>query len=68
MGNDVIWAEHRKGKARLVGLFASKGQPCVVRANVPDGRYVNLIDGKVVVAEQGLVTMAGEPVIIRIEA
>ncbi len=68
LGNDVIWAEHRKGKARLVGLFASKGQPCVVRANVPDGRYVNLIDGKVVVAEQGLVTMAGEPVIIRIEA
>lgn len=68
LGNDVIWAEHRKGKERLVGLFATKGQPCVVRAGVPDGRYVNLIDGKVVVAEQGLVAVAGEPVIIRIDA
>ena len=68
MGNGVIFAQHKKGKQRLVGLFASKGQPCVVRADVPDGRYVNLIDGKVVVAEQGLVTVSGEPAIIRIDA
>lgn len=65
-GHDVIFAEYRKDDARLVGIFAAKGQPCVIRADVPDGRYTDLISGKIVVAEQGLVTMAGEPVILRI--
>ena len=67
LGNDVILAQHKKGKERMVGLFATKGQPCVVRADIPDGRYVNLIDGRVVVAEQGLVTVSGEPAILRLD-
>ena len=62
--DDVIFAQHRHGDDRLVGLFPIKGQPCVVHADVPDGRHVNLIDGTVVVAEQGLVSLSGASVII----
>ena len=65
--DDVIVAEHRCGGERLIGLFAAKGQACSVKADVHDGRYVNLIDGQSVAAEQGVVMLRGEPVIIRIE-
>lgn len=62
-GNGVIRAIHANQNRLGVGLFSTKGQAALVRVPVPEGRYENAVDGKIVVVEQGLISCHGEPII-----
>ena len=65
-GNGVIAAEYRLGNQRLLGLFCTAGKGGLVRMNLPDGSYPNLLGGSVVQAEAGQVSIDGQPMIFEI--
>ncbi|MBW4085734.1 alpha-amylase family glycosyl hydrolase [Paenibacillus sp. S150] len=52
---------------RLVGVFSMKGKAAEAEAGVPDGVYVNLIDGSEVAVAEGKLPVQGRPVIIEVE-
>ena len=62
---DVILATHTKGDEKLVGIFSVRGEPSVVRTDLPDGVYENLLGGTVDVFES-TIGITGEPVIVRV--
>lgn len=62
-GNGVLKAVHRNAAKQMVGLFSTKGKPALVSVDVPEGSYVNLIDGSKLTVEGGLMPVSGEPVI-----
>jgi glycosidase len=63
-GNGVLKAVHKTAGRQMIGLFSTKGKPALVWVDVPEGSYVNLIDGSIVSVEGGLMPICGEPVII----
>ena len=60
----MILATHEKNGSKLMGIFSARGEPSVVRTDLPDGIYENLLGGTVDVFE-GTVGITGEPVILR---
>ena len=40
----------------------------LIRSGVPDGAYRNLISGETVLAEDGLLSVKGEPLVMEAEA
>ena len=71
-GNGIIAAEYMRRDCdqlieakRLIGLFSTHGTAGIVRLDVPDGTYRNLLDGEIR-AEQGLVSTDGRPVIFEV--
>ena len=67
-GHGVLRAEYRKDGKRLVGVFSTEGKPALIRSGVPDGAYRNLISGETVLAEDGLLSVKGEPIVMEAEA
>ena len=65
-GNGIIVAEYTDGNQRLLGLFSTKGRSGIVRTNLPDGIYRNLLNGSDVYVESGLICMDGQPQVIEI--
>jgi hypothetical protein len=65
-GNDIIVASYTEAGKKLVGIFSMMGIPSIVRIDVPEGTYVNLIDGNKIRIEGGLLSCNGEPVIIEV--
>ena len=65
-GNDMIIAEYAGEDERLIGLFSAKGKSGIVRMNIPDGIYRNLLDGNEIHAESGLVCSEGKPQIFTV--
>ena len=63
----VLFARHSKGDRSLVGLFCTEGKPALVCVDVPDGDYVNRIDGSAVEVRHGRISLAGEPVIFEVQ-
>ena len=61
----VVRASYSDGTRRLCGLFCPEGRPALAELELPNGTYVNLIDGSEVEVHAGLLGMTGEPVIIR---
>lgn len=62
-GNDIAVARYAKEGRALVGVFSLKGAAAAVRLEVPGGEYTNLIDGVRLRVEEGLLRVAGEPII-----
>ena len=62
---DVVLATHEKNGSKLLGVFSMRGAHSVVRIDLPDGVYENLLGGTVDVFE-GTIGIAGEPVIVRV--
>ena len=62
-GNGMIAAEYADGDRRLVGLFSTKGKSGIVRTDLRDGIYRNLLDGSSVYVESGLISTDGQPLI-----
>lgn len=60
-GNDIIIAEYAKENQRMIGLFGAKGKGGLVRMNLPDGSYRNLLGGSEIHAESGLICFEGQP-------
>ena len=65
-GNGIIIAEYSDEGRRLIGLFSTRGKPGVVRLNIPDGIYRDLVNGSEVHAESGLVCVEGRPLVFLI--
>ncbi|MDR1506835.1 MAG: hypothetical protein LBI67_06995 [Treponema sp.] len=72
LDGDTALAVHRSirgpaaapgGGRALAGLFCLKGQPVTAPVPVPDGSYVNRIDGSVFRIGGGRIRLAGNPVI-----
>ena len=64
--HDILYACHRVGGDRLVGIFSLRGEHALISVNVPDGCYRNLIDGKEVEVAAGKLPCYGEPVIFEV--
>ena len=65
--HDILYACHRAGKDRLVGIFSLRGEHALISANVPDGCYRNLIDGKEIEVAAGKLPCCGKPVIFEVQ-
>lgn len=63
---DILYASHRAGGRRLVGVFSTKGQPGLVSTDVPDGRYTDLLGGGCVEVLGGQLSCKGRPVIFAV--
>ena len=63
---DTVIAAHSAGEKRLLGFFCTTGKGTAVSCDLPEGDYVNLIDGKCVRADQGMLLLDGEPVILKV--
>ena len=61
---DLILATHERGEEKLYGIFSVRGEKGLVRIDLPNGTYKNLLGGTVDVYE-GCLSMTGEPIIIR---
>ena len=61
----VVRASYSDGTRQLCGVFCTEGRPALVRLDLPNGTYVNLIDGTEVEVHAGMLGVTGEPVIIR---
>ena len=64
--NGVLFARHSKGDRSLVGLFSTTGQAALVCVDVPDGDYVNRIDGSAVEVRHGRMNTKGAPIIFEV--
>ena len=62
---NILLAEHKKGADRMIGIFSVRGESSLVRVDLPDGTYENLLGGSVDVFE-GCLGMRGEPILIRV--
>ncbi|MRN53650.1 alpha-amylase family glycosyl hydrolase [Paenibacillus monticola] len=62
--NDIIVGTHTWGAQRLVGVFSLRGKSAKVEADLPDGVYTNLIDGREVRVTQGKLLSTSQPIII----
>jgi hypothetical protein len=56
-------ASHRSGGRSMFGVFSLEGRAGAVPVPVPDGQYLNLIDGSVFRSGDGRMSHSGEPVI-----
>jgi glycosidase len=63
LAGGVALALHRSGGRSMFGVFGLEGRTAVVPVPVPDGSYVNLIDGSVFRTGDGRMSHSGEPVI-----
>lgn len=62
---DVILATHEKDGQRLIGIFSVRGEKSVVRLELEDGIYENLLGGTVDVFEN-TIGITGEPIILKV--
>jgi glycosidase len=60
---DMALAFHRRGGRSVLGVFSLRGRAGTVSVPVPDGSYVNLIDGSVFCSGDGRISHSGDPVI-----
>lgn len=65
-GNGVIFAERKTDDARMVGYFSTQGRSTIVRCDLPEGDYTNLIDGRLLRISNGVIALYGEPVILKL--
>ena len=64
--NDWISLSYAQGEKRLLGFFSLKGKDGLLPVSLPEGSCENLLDGKPVMVEEGLISSRGEPVLLKI--
>lgn len=60
---DTLYAFHRAGEKQLTGIFSLRGEHSLIPVDVPDGRYVNLIDDSEIEVCAGKLSCYGKPII-----
>jgi glycosidase len=63
LAGDMMFALHRSDRRSMFGVFSLKGRAAAVPLPVPEGTYLNLIDGSAFRSENGKINHTGEPVI-----
>lgn len=61
---DLLYASHRRGDRRLIGVFSLRGNSAPVQVDAADGFYPNLADGSTVEVYEGMVSCQGVPIIL----
>ncbi len=61
--HEILYATHRAGNRQWTGVFSVNGQCSLLSVDVPDGVYVNRIDGSEVRVKSGKMNCKGNPVI-----
>lgn len=61
--NDILYATHQKGNHILAGVFSVRGDKNLIFVDVPEGTYVNLLDGKEFEIHRGQISNEGMPVV-----
>ena len=62
----AVWQERRENGKRLTGCFCLRGNPALVRVELPDGRYENLLEpGTFLRVESGLLSLDGNPAVLQ---
>lgn len=62
----VLMASHTAGERRCVGIFPVAGGNCVVRTDLPDGAYTELIGGGCVEVHAGMLAVGEQAIIINV--
>lgn len=65
--HDIIYATHRAKDHCLAGVFSMRGSHSLVPVNVPDGRYINLIDESGIEVYDGKLPCYGDPIIFEVQ-
>ena len=65
--NDWVKICYQHGEEKLLAFVSLKGQSGLFDADLPEGTYRDLLTGKNVLVEEGLIASPGEPVVIRVE-
>ncbi|WNS44215.1 alpha-amylase family glycosyl hydrolase [Paenibacillus sp. MMS20-IR301] len=60
----IVTGIHSWGGQKLAGVFSLRGKPAEAELELPDGDYVNLIDGSPVSVAGGKLHCSGKPVIV----
>lgn len=60
---DILYASHRKGERRLVGIFSVRGNSALVWVDAADGFYPNLAGEGAVEVYEGMVSCQGAPIV-----
>lgn len=60
---DILYASHRKGDRRLIGVFSVRGNSALVEVDAADGFYPNLAGEGAVEVYEGMVSCQGAPII-----
>ncbi|MBD5522714.1 MAG: alpha-amylase [Lachnospiraceae bacterium] len=64
--HDIIYAVHHAQDHQLSGIFSMRGESALVPVNVPDGRYINLVDGSSIEVYEGKLPCHGKPIIFEV--
>jgi hypothetical protein len=65
-GGGMMLAVHRQNKRSMFGVFSLQGRAGAVSVPVPEGRYLNLVNGSVFRTGDGRMSHSGEPVIFEV--
>ncbi|SEA31113.1 Glycosidase [Lachnospiraceae bacterium NK3A20] len=64
---NILYATHRAEHHQLTGIFSLRGEASVLKVNIPDGCYENMINGAPVEVHAEKITCKGEPIVIETE-
>ena len=62
--SDIAVLERNDNKTRKLGVFSLKAKAADVKVPLPDGCYVNYLDGSSVTIEKGILRCSGKPIVI----
>lgn len=65
--HDIAILERDDNRTRKLGVFSLKGKAADVKVDIPDGSYVNRMDGSSVSVSRGVLHCDGIPVILVVE-
>ena len=66
--HDIAILERNDTVTRKLGVFSLKGKDADVCVTIPDGSYVNYLDGSAVAVEKGRLHCNGKPIVITCKA
>lgn len=61
--HEIIYATHQKNDSVLAGVFCTQGEKALVYIDVPEGIYVNLLNGKEFEIHRGQISVEGMPIV-----
>ena len=62
--SDIAILERNDTAVRKLGVFSLKAKEADVKVSIPDGSYVNYLDGTAVKIEKGILHSCGKPIVI----
>ena len=65
--HDILYAVHHTKECQMVGIFSMRGEHSLLSVNIPDGRYVNLIDESDIEVCGGKLPCYGKPIIFEVQ-